>query len=32
MKENDLNNKMSEDYMKSALRFYNINDNYKENV
>ena len=30
MKENDLNNKMSEDYMKSALRFYNINDKIYE--
>ena len=26
MKENDLNNKMSKDYIKTALRFYNIKD------
>lgn len=32
MKENDLNNKMSKDYIKSALSFYNINDKmYEEN-
>lgn len=30
MKENDLNNKISKDYMKSALRFYNINDKIYE--
>ena len=30
MKENDLNNKMSKDYIKSALRFYNIKDKVYE--